>query len=87
MSSMTLSGGAISEEEAAAALAAVACLLEEEAAAAAGAPAAGPPPGWQQAARLMTQGLLPTRVPAPPSWGRIERLRRGVRPGTGVTGQ
>lgn len=87
MTSYTLRGGAIDEAEAAAAIAAVACLLEEEAAALAGAGAGAAREGWRDAARLIAQGLIPTRLPAPPRWGSVERLRRAGRGGSGVVGQ
>lgn len=86
MSAYLLSGGTMDEEEAAAAMAAVACLLEAEAAA----PAAQPPQtssGWRDTARLITQGLIPTRLAVAPRWGSVERLRRAGRGGGGVVGQ
>ncbi|MBP1468662.1 hypothetical protein EYB53_023310 [Candidatus Chloroploca sp. M-50] len=81
-----VTGGTIDEEEVAAALAVVAAVLESEAAALAqpGAPAM---PGWVVGARLIAQGLRPTRVPAVPRWHTIERLRRAERAGTGIVGQ
>jgi hypothetical protein len=87
MTSFTLIGGEMDEEGAAAALAAVTCLLEEEAAAAALAPDETTRAGWHDAAKLIAQGLIPTRVPATPRWGSIERLRRGGRGGSGIVGQ
>lgn len=87
MTTFTLSGGDIDEAEAAAAMAAVACLLEAEAAAQAAAAQGGPPEGWRDTARLIAQGLIPTRLPAPPRWGSIERLRRAGRGGSGIVGQ
>lgn len=86
-SQLVLTGGSVSEEEAAAALAAVVELLaaEEAAAIPAAPPARGA--GWQATARAIVQGLPPGRLPAEPSWGRIERLRRAGRGGTGVVGQ
>jgi hypothetical protein len=87
MSSYTLSGGEMDEAEAAAAMAAVACLLEEEAAAMASAAPDREPAGWRDAARLIAQGLIPVRLPAPPRWGSIERLRRAGRGRSGIVGQ
>lgn len=86
MNSYSIDGGDMDEAEAAAALAAVACLLEAEAA---GVPAGEEtaPAGWHSAARLITQGLIPTRLPGTPCWGSIERLRRAGRAPTGVVGQ
>jgi|GEM_PF-637597 len=82
---LSLSGGASADEEAAA-LAAVLMLLSAAPAQADHiTPAA--PTGWHASARVLTQGFPPTRLPAPPSWGRIERLRRAGRGGTGVVGQ
>ncbi|HMQ29302.1 MAG TPA: hypothetical protein PKD53_01190 [Chloroflexaceae bacterium] len=85
MTSFTLTGGDMDEEEAAAAMAAVACLLEAEGAATA--PPDDRRAGWRDAARLIAQGLIPTRTPAPPRWGNIERLRRAGRGGGGIVGQ
>jgi hypothetical protein len=72
-------------DEEAAAIAVVLALLEAEGAAADDEQAAHF--GWRDSARLMTQGLAPTRLPAAPGWGRIERLRRAGRGGGGVVGQ
>lgn len=89
MPNYTITGGPLDEDEAAAALAAVACLLELEAevssAAAQAEPA--PPAGWRDSARLLAQGITPTRLPAAPRWNSIERLRRAIRSGSGVVGQ
>lgn len=83
---IALTGGA-DDTEAAAAIAAVLCVLDEEAAAAAaGAPPAGAS-GWQSATKLAIQGLRPSRLPAAPTWGHIERLRRAGRGGSGIVGQ
>ena len=87
MSTYTLLGGDMNEEEAAAALAAVTCLLEEEATAASAAAPEPPRAGWRDAASLIAQGLIPTRVPVAPRWGSIERLRRAGRGGSGIVGQ
>jgi hypothetical protein len=81
-----LSGGDLSEEEAAAAMAAVACLLDAERAQA-DQTSTDSPARWPDAARLIAQGIVPTRLPAALSWGRIERLRRATRGGSGIVGQ
>lgn len=79
-------GGVADEEEAAAAIAAVIAALDEDGAAE---PDEAPAPrrGWHASARLMVQGLLPTRVPAAATWGHVERLRRAGRGGSGILGQ
>ncbi len=87
MSTFTLSGGDMDEAEAAAAMAVVACMLEAEAAALSAAPQDVAPAGWSAAARLIAQGLIPTRLPAAPRWGSIERLRRAGRASGGIIGQ
>ncbi len=84
-SQFILSGGASADEEAAA-LAAVLMLLSAAPAQADHAQPAATT-GWHASARVLAQGLPPTRLPAPPSWSRIERLRRAGRGGTGVVGQ
>ncbi|NTU81096.1 MAG: hypothetical protein HGA45_17230 [Chloroflexales bacterium] len=87
MPTYTLFGGEIDEEEAAAALSAVVCLLEEEAAAASASLPAGRGIGWHETAKLVTQGIIPTRVPIAPRWSSIERLRRAGRGSSGIVGQ
>ncbi len=87
MPQVTISGGAPDSEEAAAAIAAITCLLEEEAALATGAAGQPAPAGWRNAARLIPQGLIPTRMPVEPRWSSIERLRRAGRGGGGLVGQ
>ncbi len=88
MTTYSLTGGDLDEAEAAAAIAAVALLLEAEAATTLDAPQpAGRAAGWNAAARLIAQGLMPTRVPTTPRWGTIERLRRAGRGRGGVVGQ
>lgn len=79
-------GGAPSDEEMAALVAAIVCLLEAEAGTAELASDADTPAGWQQTAKLLTQGMLPIRLPVAPTWSRIERLRRAGRGGSGVVG-
>lgn len=86
MPTYSLSGGDLSEEEAAAAMAVVTCLLDEERAQAAQI-FADPSARWIDAARLIAQGIVPTRLPAALSWGRIERLRRATHGGSGLVGQ
>lgn len=85
MASYVISDADVSDEEAAAALAAIACLLREEAAVPAAAPAE-PPAGWRGAAKLVIQGLTPARPPVAPTWGRVERLRRAGKGGSGIVG-
>ncbi len=82
---IVLSVGAGAEEEAAA-VAAVLAVLQAENAQTPGADIAAEPSGWRSAARLETQGMRPARLPARPSWGRIERLRRANRGGSGIVG-
>lgn len=73
-------------EEEAAVVAAVLAVLEAESAGTPDGNAAAEPSGWHSAARLETQGMRPVRLPATPSWGRIERLRRANRSGSGIVG-
>jgi hypothetical protein len=88
MTTYTLTGGDLDEAEAAAAIAAVTLLLEAEGAAAVDAPQPeGGPAGWNAAARLIAQGLVPTRVPTAPRWGNVERLRLAGRGRGGIVGQ
>lgn len=88
MESYRIIGGDPDEAEAAAALAAVACLLDEELAAAqAVARSAAAPTGWHDAARLLVQGLTPTRLPVALRWSSVERLRRAGRSNGGIVGQ
>lgn len=83
-----ISGGDLDEAEAAAAIAAVTCLLDEELAATqTGARSSAAPTGWHDAARLLAQGLTPTRLPVAPRWSSIERLRRAGRGNGGIVGQ
>jgi hypothetical protein len=86
MPTYSLIGGDLNEEEAAAAMAAVSCLLDEEAVGAIAVPAVVAE-RWVAAARLIAQGIVPTRLPAAPNWGSIERLRRATRGGSGIVGQ
>ncbi len=83
---VAVSGGELSEEEAAALLAAISCLLEEE--------QRGTPPvqddipsRWRDSSRVTIAGLTPARLATAPTWGTIERLRRGGRGGSGIVGQ
>lgn len=87
LSQLALTGGADADEEAVVALAAVLDLLAAEAALAERLETPRPQSGWHAAARVTAQGLPLARLPAPPSWGRIERLRRAGRSGSGVVGQ
>ncbi|MEI7644217.1 MAG: hypothetical protein WCJ55_08045 [Chloroflexales bacterium] len=41
---------------------------------------------WSGAAKLVAQGLVPGRTPTGPGWGRIERIRRAGKGGSGITG-
>lgn len=84
MATFTITTADVSEEEAAAALAAVTLLLAEEAAGTSETLAAEQP--WRGSARLMAQGLTPTRLPAAPRWSTIERLRRAGRGNSGIVG-
>lgn len=85
MQSHTLISGDPTEEEAAAILAAVGYLLAEQSASGVTTQAAAAA-SWSNAAKLIAQGLIPTRMPAAPRWGTIERLRRAGKGGNGVTG-
>lgn len=87
MTTYSLTGGEMDDVEAIAAIAAVTLLLEAEAAATSAEQPLPPPAGWSAASRLIVQGLAPTRVPAPPRWNTIERLRRAGRSRGGVVGQ
>lgn len=84
---IALTGGTIDDDAAAAAIAAVLCVLEEEAASLADATAPPETTGWQNATKLTIQGLRPSRLPAAPTWGHVERLRRAGRGGSGIVGQ
>lgn len=75
-------------EEAAAVIAAIVSLLAADSAPV-DQPADQPAePGsrWSAAARLTAQGLTPTRTPARPSWGTIERIHRAGKGGSGIIG-
>jgi len=87
MASYTIVGAGVSEDEAAAAIAAIACIFEQEAATSAQPVAGEGRRGWCDAARLVVQGLSPSRPPVAVRWGRVERLRRAGRGGTGIVGQ
>jgi len=82
---MHITTGAPTEEEAAAAIAAITLLLSEEASHVALAPSE-PPARWRDSMRLIAQGMSPMRVPVPPRWHTIERLRRAGRGGMGIVG-
>ncbi len=41
---------------------------------------------WHSTAKLVSQGIVPGRTPAKPNWGRIERIRRAGKGGSGITG-
>jgi hypothetical protein len=45
-----------------------------------------PPSSWHDTAKLVAQGVVPSRTPARPSWGRIERIRRAGKGSSGITG-
>lgn len=83
---VVVSGGDLSEEEAAALLAAIGCLLEEEGSGRRVVPASLPS-RWRDSSRVAIAGLTPARLATAPTWGTIERLRRGGRGGSGVVGQ
>jgi hypothetical protein len=71
-------------DEVAAAVAAIVSLMVER-----GSPQESPPEppaSWHDAAKLVTQGLAPSRTPTRPGWGRIERIRRAGKGGSGITG-
>lgn len=89
MNRYTINGSDIHEAEAAAAIAAVSSILDEEAALALAAAQAEPsaPKRWHAATRLITQGIIPARLPTKLSWGSIERLRRATRGSGGIVGQ
>jgi hypothetical protein len=71
-------------EEAAAAVAAIVSLI---AAGSGSQDDASLPTGrWRDAAKLVSQGLTPSRTPARPGWATIERLRRAGKGGSGITG-
>lgn len=70
-------------EEAAAAVAAIMSLI---AAGSDGEETVSEPARWRDAAKLVAQGLTPTRVPAKLGWATIERLRRAGKGGSGITG-
>ncbi|MGQ9612215.1 MAG: hypothetical protein ACUVSL_04170 [Chloroflexus sp.] len=77
--------GTPTAEEAAAAVAAIMVILTEEAAQ----PGEQPvtlPTRWRDSMRLIAQGMQPTRVPVPPGWSTIERIRRAGRGGMGIVG-
>jgi hypothetical protein len=45
-----------------------------------------PATSWHDTAKLVAQGIVPGRTPTKPGWGRIERLRRAGKSGSGITG-
>lgn len=71
------------EDEAAAILAAIATYLTEQ-------EGHGTHPSddwqWSAAAALQPHGVPFQRSPVPPSWNRVERLRRAGQGGLGITG-
>jgi len=81
-----VSGGDLSVEEAVALLAALSCLLEEEQRDTLPVQASMPS-RWRDTSRVAIAGLAPTRLATAPTWGAIERLRRGGRGGSGIVGQ
>ncbi len=76
--------GSPSAEEAAAAVAAIMTLLTEEEVVIDDQPASLT--RWQDSMRLIAQGMPPMRLPVPPRWSTIERLRRAGRGGMGIVG-
>ncbi|PDW01467.1 hypothetical protein [Candidatus Viridilinea mediisalina] len=87
MTTYSINGSDIHEEEAAAAIAAVSSVLADEAAWAAAQAEPTAPKRWHAATRLITQGIIPTRLPTSLGWGSIERLRRATRGSGGIVGQ
>ncbi len=75
-------GARPTDDEAAAALAAIAWFIEEEEV------EAEHEANWQWigSRKLISEGILASRVPLKPAWGRIERIRRAGRGGSGMTG-
>lgn len=75
-------GARPTDDEAAAALAAIAWFMEEDAV------EEEQESTWQWIAsrKLISEGILASRVPIRPGWGRIERIRRAGRGGSGMTG-
>jgi hypothetical protein len=71
-------------DEAAAAVAAIVSLMTEGAES----PISTPDQEtiWSGTAKLPAQGIVPSRTPARPGWGSIERLRRAGKGGSGITG-
>ncbi|MEF3274643.1 MAG: hypothetical protein K6356_09635 [Chloroflexus sp.] len=82
---MHITTGTPTEEEAAAAVAAITLLLMEQAVQRGTAPAE-PLARWHDSMRLIVQGIPPVRVPTPPRWSTIERLRRVGRGSLGIVG-
>jgi hypothetical protein len=75
-------GSRPTDDEAAAALAAIAWFMEEAEA------TEEQDSAWQWIAsrKLISEGLLASRVPVKPVWSQIERIRRAGRGGSGMTG-
>ncbi|MEI7769912.1 MAG: hypothetical protein WCI67_07990 [Chloroflexales bacterium] len=75
-----------SADEAAAAVAAIVSLMAEAASPQDSDGTSEPVASWHDATKLSTQGIVPSRTPAKPGWGRIERIRRAGKGGSGITG-
>lgn len=42
---------------------------------------------WKASGFMVHQGVRPSRLPYPPAWGTVERIRRSGPGGTGIIGQ
>ncbi|MEI8307166.1 MAG: hypothetical protein WCF99_08875 [Chloroflexales bacterium] len=71
-------------DEVAAAIAAIVSMTPHDAAVHADTPEQDA--SWHDTAKLVAQGLVPGRTPTKPGWGRIERIRRAGKGGSGITG-
>jgi hypothetical protein len=71
-------------DEVAAAVAAIVSLMAEEADSQDR--ISEPTTSWRSTAKLAAQGIVPSRTPARPGWGSIERICRAGKGGSGITG-